>query len=91
MGEKVEGSTPTDHLEKLAGSRSGQHSRRINEIVLGKRRVSTDTALRPARLGGDIRSQDTPTTSTRAPCPGTPASRRSRVTRGASRASARAR
>jgi plasmid maintenance system killer protein len=40
---------PSNRLEKLSGDRSGQYSirlndqRRINEIVLGKRRTIADT------------------------------------------------
>jgi toxin HigB-1 len=40
---------PGNRLERLTGERAGPYSVRINEIVLGKRRVSTDTALRLGR------------------------------------------
>jgi proteic killer suppression protein len=40
---------PANRLEQLKGDRAGQHSIRINEIVLGKRRVTADTALRLGR------------------------------------------
>jgi hypothetical protein len=49
---------PSNRLEKLSGDRSGQYSIRINdqwrinEIVLGKRRITADTALRLARFFG---------------------------------------
>jgi hypothetical protein len=49
---------PANRLEKLSGDRSGQYSIRINdqwrinEIVLGKRRITADTALRLARFFG---------------------------------------
>jgi hypothetical protein len=49
---------PANRLEKLSGDRSGQYSIRINdqwrinEIVLGKRRITADTALRLARYFG---------------------------------------
>jgi addiction module HigA family antidote len=43
---------PANRLEKLRGDRAGQYSIRINEIMLGKRRITADTALRLARYFG---------------------------------------
>lgn len=43
---------PADRLEKLHWDLAGQHSIRINEIVLAKRRITADTALRLARYFG---------------------------------------
>jgi plasmid maintenance system antidote protein VapI len=43
---------PANRLEKLSGNRAGQWSIRINEIVLGVRSVTADTALRLARYFG---------------------------------------
>lgn len=43
---------PADRLEKLHWDLAGQHSIRINEIVLAKRRITADTVLRLARYFG---------------------------------------
>ena len=43
---------PGNRLESLTGNRAGQHSIRINEIVLGKRAITADTDLRLARYFG---------------------------------------
>jgi hypothetical protein len=43
---------PGNHLEKLKGDRTGQHSIRISEIVHGKRAVTADTTLRLSRYFG---------------------------------------
>ena len=40
------------HLEALKDDREGQHSIRVNEIVLERRRITADTALRLARYFG---------------------------------------
>ena len=40
------------HLEALKDDREGQHSIRVNEIVLEKRGITADTALRLARYFG---------------------------------------
>jgi toxin HigB-1 len=43
---------PANRLEALRGSRKGQYSIRINEIVLGQRAITPDTDLRLARYFG---------------------------------------
>jgi plasmid maintenance system antidote protein VapI len=40
------------HLEALKDDREGQHSIRVNEIVLEKRGITPDTALQLARYFG---------------------------------------
>ena len=40
------------HLQVVPQDQLGVHPRRINEIVLGKRRITADTALRLARFFG---------------------------------------
>ena len=50
-------SPPGNRLEQLTGDRQGQHSIRINDIVLERRGISADTALRLCRFfGGDAQS-----------------------------------
>ena len=43
---------PANRLEALKGDRKGQYSIGINEIILGKRAVTADTALRLATFFG---------------------------------------
>ena len=43
---------PMDLSQNRLAIEIGVHARRINEIVLGKRRVTADTALRLARFFG---------------------------------------
>ncbi len=43
---------PMDLSQNRLAIGIGVHARRINEIVLGKRRISADTALRLARFFG---------------------------------------
>ena len=43
---------PVNRLEALKGTRQGQHSIRINEVVLKKRAITADTALRLAKYFG---------------------------------------
>lgn len=44
---------PMDLSQNRLGLDIGVHPRRINEIVLGKRRITADTALRLARYFGN--------------------------------------
>ena len=43
---------PMDLSQNRVAIEIGVHARRINEIVLGKRRITADTALRLARFFG---------------------------------------
>lgn len=43
---------PSNRLEKLSADRAGQSSILVNEIVLGKRRITTGSALRLSRYFG---------------------------------------
>ncbi len=43
---------PMDLSQNRVAIEIGVHARRINEVVLGKRRITADTALRLARFFG---------------------------------------